>query len=178
MIAGCLISIKSLFQTLKITIMKKIFTLILFAAGISLTASAQYGNDRYNNNQGRNDGYQSGDNRSYGDRQQSNNNYGYNDRGYNDRGYNNRGYNDRRYNDRRQREEEYRRQQEIDRMNQQCDQQIEVYRNDRSMNGYERNRRIQQVEYERQQKQKAFGKGLVVAGIAAIIIGSIFAHGN
>jgi len=152
--------------------MKKLFTLLVFAAGLTITASAQYGNDRYGNQSGYPTN-QSNDNWNYGQGQRSKD-YGYN----NDRGYDNRGNNDRRYNNRRQREEEYRRQQEIDRMNQQCDQQVEVYRNDRSMNPYERNRRIQEVEYERQQKQKAFGKGMVVAGIAAIIIGSIFAHGN
>lgn len=146
--------------------MKKIFTLILFAAGVSFTASAQNGNDRYNN-QDRYPVNQSGDNWNNGNQQQSR-----------DYGYNDRGYNDRRCNERRQRNDDYRRQQEYDRMNQECDQKVEVYRNDRSMNNYEKNRRIQDVEYERQQRSKSFGKGLVVGGIAAILLGVLLSHGQ
>ena len=160
--------------------MKKIFTLFLFAAGLTFTASAQYGNDRYNN-QNSYPAYQPDQNRSYGDRQQSNN-YGYGDRqqsnnnyGYSDRGYNDRGYNDRGYN-RRQRNDDYRRQAEYDRMNQQYDQRINVYRNDHSLNRYERQQRIEQAERERQQKAKSFGTGVIVGGIAAIILGAIISN--
>ena len=61
-------------------------------------------------------------------------------------------------------------------MNQQYDQRENGYRNDRSLNSYERQRRIDAVERERQQKQKSFGKGLVVGGIAAIILGAIISN--
>src|SRR5207253_4929209 len=118
-----LICIKSLFKN---KTMKNLFTLILLAAGVSLSASAQYRNDGYNNqnsygyNQPNQNSYgynQPNQNGNYGQPQQSND-YGYNDRGYNDRGYNDRGYNDRGYNDRgynrRQRNNDYQRQAEYD----------------------------------------------------------------
>lgn len=144
--------------------MKKIFTLMLIAAGMFSfnAASAQYRNDRYGNQNSYPVNQSNGQWNNNG--HQQNKDYGYDNNRRRNRDYN--------------RQEEYRRQQEYDRMNQQCDEQIQVYRNDRSLNRYERDRRIQQVEYERQQKSKVFGKGLVVGGIAAIVIGAIFAHGN
>lgn len=83
----------------------------------------------------------------------------------------NRGYDNRR-NDRyeRQRQEEY------DRMNRDYDRRIENYRRDRNLSNYERQRQIEQAERERQQKAKSFGKGLVVGGIAAIILGAIMSR--
>ena len=161
--------------------MKKIFTLILFAAGLSFAASAQNRDDRYNNQ----DHYpvnQNDENGSYGDRQRSED-YGYNDRRYNDRRCNDRGYNDRGYNDRRQRNEEYRRQAEYDRRNQQWDNGNngygnDGYGNDRSNNGYGNNRSMQDNDQQSQQKTKAIGKGLIVGGIAAILIGAVLSHGH
>ena len=140
--------------------MKKIFTFILLAAGLAFSASAQNGNygynnqDRYKVNQSRDTRY---DSRNTNAQNQSRN-YGYNNS--------------------RQRNDDYNRQLEIDRMNRECDQRIETYRNDRSLNRNERNRRIQEVEYERQQKAKSFGTGMVVGGIAAILLGVLFAHGK
>ena len=166
--------------------MKKIFTLILFAAGLSFAASAQNRDDRYDN-QDRYPVNQNDENGSYGDRQLSKD-YGYNDRRYNDRrcndrGYNDRGYNDRGYNDRRQRNEEYRRQAEYDRRNQQWDNGNngygnDGYGNDRSNNGYGNNRSMQDNDQQSQQKTKAIGKGLIVGGIAAILIGAVLSHGH
>ena len=137
--------------------MKKIFTLILIAAGLSFNAaSAQNRNDRYNND----DRYQVNqpkDNRNYNERHQSKD-YGYN----NQKGRNN----------------DYNRQAEIDRMNRDYDKRIDGYRNDRRLNRYERDRRIQEAELERQQKAKSFGTGMVVGGIAAILLGVLIGGGK
>lgn len=156
--------------------MKKIFTMILVAAGLLIfnAASAQNRNNRYEN-QG---GYQV--NQPNGQWDQSSNQYPNGqwdqNRRYESRDY---GYNkQRRRNNDYNRQEEYRRQAEYDRMNQECDSRIEAYRNDRRLDRYERDRRIQQVEYERQQKAKAFGKGVVVGGIAAILIGVLIGGGR
>jgi len=137
--------------------MKKIFTLILVAAGLSFNAaSAQNRNDRYNND----DRYQvnqPNDNRNYNERHQSKD-YGYN----NQKGRNN----------------DYKRQAEFDRMNRDYDKRIDGYRNDRRLNKYERDRRIQEAELERQQKAKSFGTGMVVGGIAAILLGVLIGGGK
>ncbi len=138
--------------------MKKIFTLIILATALAFTASAQNRNDRYNQ-------------QPYPVYQQ-NNNWNRNDQyDRRDNGYNNR-------DNRGRRNDDYNRQAEYDRMNQQCDQRIEGYRNDRSLSRYERDRRIQEVEYERQQKARSFGKGVVVGGIAAILLGVLIAGGK
>jgi hypothetical protein len=141
--------------------MKKIFTMILVAAGLLSVnaASAQYRNDR-NNNQGSYPVYQQNDN--------WNNNQGQQSRDY---GSNNRRGRNNDYERQRQYEYERQRQAELDRMNRDYDRRIEGYRNDRRMSRYERERQIQQAEYERQQKAKSFGKGMVVGGIAAIVLG-------
>jgi hypothetical protein len=130
--------------------MKKIFTFILFAGALSFNAaSAQNRNDPYNDN-----------NRYQVNHQKDNgNHYGWNKskgRGYNkDKG----------------RDYDYRRQVEYDRMNREYDNRIDGFRKDRTLNRYERNRRIQQAEQERQEKAKAFGTGVVLGGIAAILLG-------
>ncbi|HMK04982.1 MAG TPA: hypothetical protein VK489_12350 [Ferruginibacter sp.] len=137
--------------------MKKIFTLILVAAGLSITAaSAQNRNDRYND-QDRYQVDQPNDNWKNSERNQSRN-YGNNDR--------------------RERNVDHRRQAEYDRMNRDYDRRIDGYRNDRRMNRYERDRRIQEAEYERQEKRKAFGNGVVVGGIAAIVLGVLIGGGR
>jgi hypothetical protein len=149
--------------------MKKIFTFILIAAGLSFNAaSAQNRNERYNE-QDRYQVNQPANNWDRNGRNQQNGNWNRNGRNQSgDYGNNNnrRGNND------------YERQVEYDRMNQECDTRIDVYRNDRRMDNYERNRRIQEVEYERQQKAKAFGKGVVVGGIAAILLGVLISSGG
>ncbi len=155
--------------------MKKIFTLMLVAAGL-LTfneASAQNRNKRYD--QGGYQVNQPNGQWNQNDRHQSNGQWDQNGRNRSkDYGYNNQ----KGRNNDHQRQEDYRRQAEYDRMNQECDQRIEGYRNDRRIDRYERDRRIQQVEYERQQKAKAFGKGMVVGGIAAILIGVLIGGGR
>ncbi len=80
------------------------------------------------------------------------------------------------YNDNRRRSDQYRRQAEYDRMNQQYDQRINGYRNDRSLSSYERQRRINDAERERQQKEKSFGTGLIVGGLAALVLGAIISN--
>jgi hypothetical protein len=149
--------------------MKKIFTFILIAAGLSFNAaSAQNRNERYHDQ----DRYQvnhTSNNWDRNGRNQPNGNWNRSDRNQSmDYGNNNnrRGNND------------YERQAEYDRMNRDCDNRIDVYRNDRRIDNYERNRRIQEVEYERQQKAKAFGKGVVVGGIAAIVLGVLISGGG
>jgi hypothetical protein len=138
--------------------MKKIFTMILVAAGLLSfnAASAQNRNDRYN----KQDRYQVN---------QPNNNWDNNRRNQSK---------DYGYNDQRGRNNDYQRQAEFDRMNQEYDRRIDGYRNDRRMDKYERNRRIQQAEQERQQKAKSFGTGVVVGGIAAILLGVLISGGG
>jgi len=80
------------------------------------------------------------------------------------------------YSNNSKRYEQYRRQAEYDRMNQQCDERINGYRNDRSIDRYERQRKINDIERERQQKAKSFGKGLIVGGLAALVIGAIISN--
>lgn len=154
--------------------MKRIFTLILFAAVLSANAAtAQNRNDR-NNDQDRYQVNQRYDNWD----QNSNDRYAFEQRKDNGK---HKGWNKSKghgYHKDKGRDDDYRRQQEYDRMNQDCDSRVEVYRNDRSINPYERDRRIQQVEYERQQKAKAFGTGVVVGGIAAILIGVLISGGH
>ena len=83
---------------------------------------------------------------------------------------------DRDYGNNNRRYEQARRQAEYDRMNQQYNDRINRYRNDRSMDRYERQRRIEEAERERQQKSKSFGKGLIVGGLAALVIGAIISN--
>ena len=133
--------------------MKKL--IIILAAVLTVgVASAQNRHDDYDNR----DRYQPTQDR--GD-------WNNNDQGqWRDRDY---GNNNRRY-------EQARRQAEYDRMNQQYNERINRYRNDRSMDRYERQRRIEEAERERQQKSKSFGKGLIVGGLAALVIGAIISN--
>jgi hypothetical protein len=151
--------------------MKKIFTLILVAAGLSFAASAQNRDVRYNDDD-RYQGQQQNDNWNRNDRNQSNDNWDRNDRNQSrDYGNNNRrGRNNNDYE--RQRQAEY------DRMNRDYDRRIDGYRKDRRMDRYERERQIQQAEYERQERRRSFGKGMVVGGIAAIVLGVLIAGGK
>ena len=132
--------------------MKKLFTMILIAAGTISFASAQNRNENYYK-QDRYQTMQTRDNR-YSDQRQSN-----------DWAYNNNGRNDDRN-----------RQTESDRINQQYDNRIKDYRNDHSINRYERNRRMWQPEQERQQQSKTFGKGMVVGGAVGLLLGAILSH--
>jgi len=142
--------------------MKKIFTIILVAAGLLSVnaATAQTWNGR-DNNQGSYPVYQQNDQWNSNGGQQSRE-YGYNNR---------RGRHNNDYERQRQYEYERQRQAEFDRMNRDYDRRIEGYRNNRRMSRYERERQIQQAEYERQERAKSFGKGMVVGGIAAIVLG-------
>lgn len=63
------------------------------------------------------------------------------------------------------------RQAEWDRINRDYDRRIDEYRNDRRMSKYDRDRRIHELERERQQKANSFGKGLVIGGVAGVLIG-------
>jgi hypothetical protein len=132
--------------------MKKIFTMIALATGISFAATAQNWERRNDR-----DIYQADrsiDQRGRGDRRQQED-YSY---------------------DRNRRFDDNRRQQEYHRMNRDYDRRIDQYRRDRRMSRYERDRQIQQAEYERQQRNRSFGTGLVVGGIAAIVLGAIISN--
>jgi len=161
--------------------MKKIFTFILVAAGLSFNAaSAQNRNNGYGN-QGGYQAQQTSNQWNQGGRNQSNDQWDQNRRNQSNDQWDRNGRQQSRdygYNNQRGRNNDYQRQAEYDRMNQDCDRTIEVYRNDRSLDRYERNRRIQQVEYERQQKAKAFGTGMVVGGVAAILLGVLIGGGH
>ena len=61
-------------------------------------------------------------------------------------------------------------------MNQQYDLEINGYKNDRSLSSYERDRRIHGAEQERQQKLKGFGTGVVIGGIAVVLLGALIGH--
>ena len=149
--------------------MKKIFTLMLVAAGL-LTfneASAQNRNKRYD--QGGYEVNQPNGQWDQGGRNQTNGQWDQNGRNRSkDYGYNNQ----------KGRNNDYQRQAEYDRMNREYDNRIDGYRKDRRLDRYERDRRIQEAELERQQKAKAFGKGVVVGGIAAILIGVLIGGGR
>jgi hypothetical protein len=144
--------------------MKKIFTLVLLAAGLTFTASAQNRNDRYNNQ----DGYQV-------KQSDQNRNSGYNNQG---------GYSDQQqsknyaYNDRSQSKIDYRSQGQYERTNQGYEKRNDGYGNDRSFNRYDRDKRMPETEHGSQQKAKAFGTGMVVGGLAVALLGALFSHGN
>lgn len=132
--------------------MKKLLLILATVLSFSAVSAQDRDNDRYRDQQ-------------YPTTQDNWNNN--NDQGqWRNRDYS---YNNKRY-------ERARRQAEYGRMNQQCDERINGYRNDRSLSSYERQRRIDQVERERQQKAKSFGKGLIVGGLAALVIGAIISN--
>ena len=137
--------------------MKKL--IVILVAALSFTAaSAQNRKDSYN----RQDRYQvtqSQDNR-YNTDQHRSNDYAYN----NDYDYN------------KERNDDRGRQADYDRMNQQYDQRTDGYINDRSPSGHERDGRIWGAGQQRQQKSKAFGNGLVIGGIAGLLIGVLSGH--
>jgi len=136
--------------------MKKLIVILIAALSFS-AASAQSRKDSYNRPD-RNQVNQAWDNRYNNDQQRSN-----------DYAYNNNAYGKDRNSD-RSRQENY------NRMNQQYDQRIDGYRNDRSLGNYERGHRINEVEQERQEKSNSFGNGMVIGGIAGLLIGILARH--
>ena len=68
------------------------------------------------------------------------------------------------------------RQVEYDHINQQYDQRINGYRNDRSLSAFDRDRRIHEAEQERQQSLKSFGGGAIVGGVAGFLMGVLVTH--
>lgn len=150
--------------------MKKIFTLLL-SLGSLTTVFAQhnnvsneisyrtnsYQNKQYNGNSSHNaSNAPYGKNDSYGTYGNDNRNPGRNEQ--------NSAYNQRNNRDRQAAE--------MDRMNRDYDRRINDYRNDRSMDDRERNRRIADVERERNDKLKSFGGGVIVGGILGVLLGS------
>lgn len=133
--------------------MKKLIIILIAAISFN-AASAQIRNDSYHT-PGRRQVTQTRDNSNYNDQHRSND-YAYNK---------NNGRNDDRN-----------RQAVYDRMNQQYDQRINGYRNDRSLSRYDRDRRIHEAEQERQQQSRSFGTGLVVGGIAGLLLGVLAGH--
>jgi hypothetical protein len=134
--------------------MKKIFTFFLIAVCSISFASAQSNKSMayFNHDHGK---VMQRDNHSYNDKHKTNKHTS---------DYNNKWKNDRD------------RQAAFDRMNRQYDKRIDRYRKDRSLSLYERNRRIREAEQERAQKAKSFGTGMVVGGIAGLIIGVLAGH--
>jgi Ni/Co efflux regulator RcnB len=131
--------------------MKKL--IIILIATVSFSAASAQSNDRYDR-QHRGQVMQQ-DTRNYNDQRQSND-YAYN---------NNNGWkNDRDH------------QAAYDRMNQQYDQSIAGYRNDRSLRSNERDRRIKQAEQERQQQSRSFGTGTIIGGVAGFLLGVLVSH--
>ncbi len=124
--------------------MKKIIVLLI--AVTSFTVSfAQQG---YNRNQKNNHNQPGYENRKPNDQYSQNysKDYGYKDFDHN--------YNDRNYNQRNQ-------QADIDRVNRDYDRRIYTYRNDHSINRYQRDRMIRQAEMERSQKISSFAGGVI-----------------
>jgi hypothetical protein len=88
-----------------------------------------------------------------------------------------RGYsNDHSYNQQDRRYDERNHQADVDRINREYDQRIGGYRNDRSINSRERERRISIAERERQQKVSSFGGGVAVGAIAGVLLGVLLSH--
>ena len=133
--------------------MKKLIIILIAAISFN-AASAQSRNDSYHTKD-RRQVTPTRDNSNYNDQYRAND-YAYN---------NNSGRNDDRNH-----------QAEYDRMNQQFDQRINGYKNDRSLSRYDRNRRIHEAEQERQQQSRSFGTGLVVGGIAGLLFGVLAGH--
>jgi len=132
--------------------MKKL--IIIFIAAVSFNvASAQSRNDHYQQ-QDRKQVTQSRVNQNYAQ-------YHLNDYAYNS----NHGQN-----------VDRNRQAEYDRINRQYDQRINGYRNDRSISAHDRDRRIHDVELERQQSLRSFGGGAIVGGIAGFLLGVLVTH--
>ena len=90
-------------------------------------------------------------------------------------GYHTRSQNNGYYDNGRNYNESYRRA-EIARINRDYDQRVNRYRNNRYMNSIERERRIREMEYERNQRLKSFGGGVVVGALATLVLGAILSH--
>jgi hypothetical protein len=163
--------------------MKKLIVLLI--ASVSFTAAFSQ-QDNYRNHKGEG-------NATYTDRSAHEQNSQYarhnDDRDHKD------GYNQSRYEDdqsyyhnngtrqseygasqRDRRYDEYNRQQEINRINRECDEQVYRYKNDRSMSRYERNRMIHRVQIERSEKIKSFGGGALIGAVAGFVLGTLVSH--
>jgi len=134
--------------------MKKLYILVI----AMISVSSLFAQDRSRNNYG-NEPYRN-DNKQWVYNQQN--------KGNADRAYSN---DDRYYNGRQQQMQEKDRRAAIDRVNHDYDQRINRFRSDRSLNAYERNRRIAEAQRERQQKIGSFGKGMVTGAIVGLIAG-------
>jgi len=139
--------------------MKKLY--VFFIAMISM--STLFAQNRGKNNYQK-DNY-SQDNKQRGYNQQNDN--------YKDRSYSN---DDHYYNGKQPPIREKDRRAAIDRVNRDYDQRISQYRNDQSINSYERDRRIARAQSERQQQINSFGKGAIAGAIVGLIAGVVFSH--
>jgi Ni/Co efflux regulator RcnB len=80
------------------------------------------------------------------------------------------------YNSNYGRDNDRNRREEYDRVNRQFDKKIEAYRNDRSLNPYERDRRINEAGQQRQQALCSFGNGAIAGGVAGLLSGILTGH--
>jgi len=134
--------------------MKKLYILVIAMISVSSLFAQDHSRNNYQKDTYRNN-----------DKQQA---YSQPYKNYNDRAYTN---DDRYYNGRQPQIQEKDRRAAIDLMNRDYDQRISRFRNDRSLNAYERNRRIAEAQRERQQKIGSFGKGMVTGAIVGLIAG-------
>lgn len=133
--------------------MKKFYILLVMLASIT-SVSAQHG---------RNNDYRNNDNR--GNKKAVVMNHGRNHQS---------GDWDNRY-DNKDRRRDIERQREMERINRDYDRRVYDYRHNRSMSCYERDRRIAQMERERQARLKSFTGVAVVGAVAGVILGVLIA---
>jgi len=139
--------------------MKKLYILVIAMISVSSLFAQDHSRNNYQQDTYRNN-----------DKQQA---YSQPYKNYNDRAYTN---DDRYYNGRQPQIQEKDRRAAIDLMNRDYDQRISRFRNDRSLNAYERNRRIAEAQRERQQRIGSFGKGLITGAVVGLIASVLFSH--
>jgi len=139
--------------------MKKLYILVIAMISVSSLFAQDHSRNNYQQDTYRNN-----------DKQQA---YSQPYKNYNDRPYTN---DDRYYNGRQPQIQEKERRAAIDLVNRDYDQRISRFRNDRSLNAYERNRRIAEAQRERQQRIGSFGKGLITGAVVGLIASVLFSH--
>ena len=142
--------------------MKKIFTFLIAIATVGFASAQDYRRQDHSFNEWNEKQHSSADRH---DNRHDDNAYS---KEYGPYNYNNGRYNDQ-YNERR-------RQEQIDCINREYDQRINTYRNNHRMSQRQRDRRIYQLNVERNQELKPFGTGAVVGAVAGFVLGTILSH--